>query len=235
MAFGDNAWRESYDIGTADLRNRLLGLALSRGASAPWTREYYTDWGGVFGQPRNASDLLCAREDQCLLLTGPDGTWGRWTSGELHFCEYPAEPNVPPAPPSPPAFDRAMYLSAYPLETFFPAPPALGAGALVGPFVGANESVSIEDPTLFRLVEARLSGRDANSSGAGAANITRLADHQHPREAAYVVWTCDPSRSGDGELAMVSVRFVETDGSSSPSDGAKRANLPNALAPRTRR
>ena len=230
VAFGDNnAWRESYDIGTAGSAELPPGIRLSLGeASAPWTREYYTDWGGVFGQPYNASDLLCAREDQCLLLTGPDGTWGRWTSGELHFCEYPAEPNVPPAPPSPPAFDRAMYLSAYPLETFFPAPPALGAGALVGPFVGANESVSIEDPTLFRLVEARLSGRDAYSSGAGAANITRLADHQHPREAAYVVWTCDPSRSGDGELAMVSVRFVETDGIVlAVSDGAKRANLPN--------
>ena len=60
-----------------DLRNRLPGFASLGGeASAPWTRST-TQIGAACSASRTTRRPAGAPGPACLLLTGPDGTWGR--------------------------------------------------------------------------------------------------------------------------------------------------------------
>ena len=207
--FGDNA-PLSYSLPSEDV-NHWPGVVSAGNPGEVFT--FMTDWGGLFSRAWSADgdptdDWACVHDGKCGYLTGAQGTWGNWTSGELHFCPYP--PDGPVAP----TFDRDMYVATHACENCFPANESLGSGVLIGPFVGLTDADSIADDRLFRVVSATMSGEDAGGSSTPARVARFFSDIDQPAQeqigtASYIVWTCDAAAR---ELKMVKVTFRDRDG-----------------------
>ena len=114
--FGDNAPVSYSSSGSDD--NHWPGVVSAGNPGEVFT--FMTDWGGLFSRAWSADDnptddWACVHDGRCGYLTGAQGTWGNWTSGELHFCPYPTDAPVAPA------FDRDMFVATHACENCFPA------------------------------------------------------------------------------------------------------------------
>ena len=187
--FGDNAPVSYSSSGTDD--NHWPGVVSAGNPGEVFT--FMTDWGGLFSRAWSADDnptddWACVHDGRCGYLTGAQGTWGNWTSGELHFCPYPTDAPVAPA------FDRDMIVATHACENCFPANKSLGSGVLIGPFVGLTDADSIADDRLFRVVSATMSG-EYTLGGPVPARVTRFFSHtgQPAQQQFCEAWARDMS------------------------------------------
>jgi hypothetical protein len=221
VAFGDNSHHvDEFDWHGVEGFYDPLEFVGGGGVGA-----YRTSWGGVFSEPFNPQDDSCSRDGRCYRLTSPEGTWGEWRSGELHFCPYPS----PLDAPRPPNVDVETFRAELACVGCYPRDESVGE-ALLGAVPGLDEMEAhggVANDEIFRVLSATMGGADAKDangdpSPAGFVKMRGgvVAD---PNRAAFLFWTCEGASNGVSTLLMQAVTFVATNVSvSATSAGARK-------------
>ena len=236
VAFGDNAHHvDEFDWHGVEGFYDPLEFVGGGGVGA-----YRTSWGGAFSQPFNPHDESCSRDGRCYRLTNPEGTWGNWTSGELHLCPYPSPAELLNRPPK---LDVETFRTELACVGCYPAAESVGE-ALLGAVSGLDEMDArggVADGDIFRVVSATMGGADATDrkgdpSPAGFARMrASLADPDghylgFNNRTTFLFWTCEGVSYGAGTLLMQAVTFSASNVSVTATSAGVRKITPSAAA-----
>ena len=232
VAFGDNAHHvDEFDWHGVEGFYDPLEFVGGGGVGA-----YRTSWGGAFSQPFNPHDESCSRDGRCYRLTNPEGTWGNWTSGELHFCPYPSPAELLNRPPK---LDVETFRTELACAGCYPAAESVGE-ALLGAVSGLDEMEArggVADGDIFRVVSATMGGADATDrngdpSPAGFARMrASLADPDghylgFNNRTTFLFWTCEGASYGAGTLLMQAVTFSASNVSVTATSAGVKSHPP---------